>query len=334
MMEIVCDKCGKKYRIDENKIKGKKARVKCKVCENIIVVVKPEPEEFQDSEFTFAAPTPSEPEIPQKVVVDTVIPPVRDYTKEEDVSKPPDVETPVERPGGVSLLNTIQARISIILVIITTLILFGFVVYNYFAAKSKMETELNNFARITSTRLSKYLVEPLWGVDEKQIEDAFNSEMMEKRIYGIVVIDRDTNKVFLAKKRDINWNIIKAKGKITGDLIKSSRKIRRDKEVLGDVEIYVTPKFIRQELNQSIINTAITAVILDIAIFLAVYIILRQIIIRPIMKLTDIADRMSMGDLNAEIDIKSKNEIGLLAQAVVRMQTSLRLALKRLRRKR
>ena len=34
------------------------------------------------------------------------------------------------------------------------------------------------------------------------------------------------------------------------------------------------------------------------------------------------------------IDVKSKDEIGLLAQAIGRMQTSLRLAMNRLRRKR
>jgi methyl-accepting chemotaxis protein len=57
-------------------------------------------------------------------------------------------------------------------------------------------------------------------------------------------------------------------------------------------------------------------------------------IVTPIMKLTDAAERMSLGELNVKIDIKSKDEIGLLAQAVGRMQTSLRLAMNRLRKKR
>jgi len=57
-------------------------------------------------------------------------------------------------------------------------------------------------------------------------------------------------------------------------------------------------------------------------------------IVIPIMNLTDAAERMSLGELNVKIDVKSKDEIGLLAQAVGRMQTSLRLAMNRLRRKR
>jgi methyl-accepting chemotaxis protein len=57
-------------------------------------------------------------------------------------------------------------------------------------------------------------------------------------------------------------------------------------------------------------------------------------IVTPITKLTDAAERMSLGELNVKIDIKSKDEIGLLGQAIGRMQTSLRLAMNRLRRKR
>jgi methyl-accepting chemotaxis protein len=54
----------------------------------------------------------------------------------------------------------------------------------------------------------------------------------------------------------------------------------------------------------------------------------------PIMKLTDAAERMSLGDLNVKIDVQTGDEIGLLAQALGRMQTSLRMAMERLRKKR
>jgi HAMP domain-containing protein len=57
-------------------------------------------------------------------------------------------------------------------------------------------------------------------------------------------------------------------------------------------------------------------------------------IVTPLMKLTDAAERMSLGELNVKIDVKSKDEIGLLALAIGRMQTSLWLAMNRLRRKR
>ena len=48
----------------------------------------------------------------------------------------------------------------------------------------------------------------------------------------------------------------------------------------------------------------------------------QETVLTPIMKLTDAAERMSLGALNVKFDIKSKDEIGLLAQAIGRMQTS------------
>jgi len=53
-----------------------------------------------------------------------------------------------------------------------------------------------------------------------------------------------------------------------------------------------------------------------------------------IQMLTDAADRISVGELDVVIDIRSRDEIGSLAEAVTRMQDSLRFSIERLRRKR
>jgi len=53
----------------------------------------------------------------------------------------------------------------------------------------------------------------------------------------------------------------------------------------------------------------------------------------PIKKLTEVAEKISVGDMGAEIKIKSRDEIGNLAEAIMRMQDSLRLAIERLRRR-
>jgi predicted Zn finger-like uncharacterized protein len=334
MMKIECENCGKKYKINEDRITGESVKVKCKACGYTIEVVKPQTEDIDVSDLIYDTPVPSEHEIPASEPVGQAFKYVEDDTQKKEVTPSPATKDAEGANGGVGWKNSIQTTISGILILLTTVILLGFVMFNYFAAKSKMNEELKHFSEITSTRLSKYLVEPLWGVDEKQIEDSLNSEMMEKRIYAIVIYDRDTKRVFTGKKRDSNWKIVATKGNITGKVIKSRKKITRGKETIGDVEVYVTLKFMEQELYSLVVNIVITAIVLNIAIFLAVFIAFRKIIIQPVMRLTDVAERMSMGDLNVVIDVKSKNEVGLLAEAIERMQYSLRLALDRLRKKR
>jgi HAMP domain-containing protein len=47
-----------------------------------------------------------------------------------------------------------------------------------------------------------------------------------------------------------------------------------------------------------------------------------------------VAERISVGEMDAEIKIKSRDEIGDLAEAISRMQESIRLSIERLRRRR
>ncbi len=57
-------------------------------------------------------------------------------------------------------------------------------------------------------------------------------------------------------------------------------------------------------------------------------------ITQPVIHLTKVADRISLGDLTAKIEIDRKDEIGELAEAIKRMQTSLQGAINRLRARR
>jgi len=54
---------------------------------------------------------------------------------------------------------------------------------------------------------------------------------------------------------------------------------------------------------------------------------------RKIKTLTDVAERISVGEMGAEIQVESKDEIGDLAEAIKRMQESIRLSIERLRRR-
>jgi len=55
---------------------------------------------------------------------------------------------------------------------------------------------------------------------------------------------------------------------------------------------------------------------------------------KPILHLADVADRISVGDLDAEVNVKTSDEIMILAEAISRMQKSLKSAIVRLREKR
>jgi HAMP domain-containing protein len=69
-------------------------------------------------------------------------------------------------------------------------------------------------------------------------------------------------------------------------------------------------------------------------ILLAVIYLYSFSVVRPIRYLSEVADKISMGDMNATVDIKAKGEIGLLAESIERMQTSVKAAIERLQKRR
>ena len=66
-MIIICEECGKKYRVDPEKIKSPKSSFKCKICDHVITVhkklvpdtvlhdkeVKPSSLDIQDPDISF-----------------------------------------------------------------------------------------------------------------------------------------------------------------------------------------------------------------------------------------------------------------------------------------
>lgn len=59
-----------------------------------------------------------------------------------------------------------------------------------------------------------------------------------------------------------------------------------------------------------------------------------RLMVRPIRYLSEVADRISMGDLDTPIQIKAKGEVGVLADSIERMQTSVKAAIERLQKRR
>ncbi len=56
-------------------------------------------------------------------------------------------------------------------------------------------------------------------------------------------------------------------------------------------------------------------------------------LIRPIRYLSEVADKISMGELDTPIQIKEKGEVGALAESIERMQIGVKAAIERLQKR-
>ena len=74
--------------------------------------------------------------------------------------------------------------------------------------------------------------------------------------------------------------------------------------------------------------TAVTLIIL----LMVIYFYARSVV-RPIRYLSEVADKISMGELDTPVQIKAKGEVAALAESIERMQTSVKAAIERLQRR-
>ncbi len=100
---------------------------------------------------------------------------------------------------------------------------------------------------------------------------------------------------------------------------------------LGTFRIGISLLRVKREVNK-ILKSLFVIVVIVLLGGIAMAIIFANSIVNPIVHLTEVANKLSMGDFDVKIDVKSNDEIGELAQAIERMSRSLKLAIERLRR--
>jgi HAMP domain-containing protein len=74
-------------------------------------------------------------------------------------------------------------------------------------------------------------------------------------------------------------------------------------------------------------------VLIVLAVLLGVIYSYSSSIVRPIQHLSEVADKISMGDLEATVNVEGEGEVARLGQSIERMRTSVKTAMERLENK-
>lgn len=226
--------------------------------------------------------------------------------------------------------QTIRIKLIAVIILTTSLVLgvTGYFAYKYI--EDSEQTQLRLLAEVSANRLSQHLVIPMWNLDREQVGELLSAEMQEQRVAAIVVRDEDNSTLFAAKERDDIGEVVESIGSIAGDYQSVDRKVINGEDEIGVVSIFVTPQFMRQDLKNFGQGVVATVVILNIVIFIIMMVVLGKVLINPLMSLASGAEKISRGDLNQTFDINSRDEIGYLATTFNKMQSSLRVAIRRL----
>jgi predicted Zn finger-like uncharacterized protein len=385
-MIVICEECGKKYRIDPSKIKGAAARFKCRVCTHMIMVSRPQ-----------AAPA----------AASTVDLSVTESATEPTASEAPAAgpEIKLERTAGESVpvkparksgLMKLRTKMLLLFFFVPLLLMIGASVL-YLWQFDKMavlltdestkivnqmaEDKIADLSTAVAIQCRLYLLaHPELNKADFMNNMGFKTLAVQKvgltgytalyempdpdniwRTWAhvnpkIIGIDMSSLKTPLGKNFPGFWKIytgVKGGKRSQGYYTWQDKDGKfREKfmvctpvagtpfvvaattyldEFTGPVKLMETRAKLLTEKTRLITLAILGGTIFLIGVIVLIY---GHRLTGKIKSLTDVAERISIGDLGIEIETQSKDEIGELAEAISRMQDSIRLSIERLRRRR
>lgn len=230
--------------------------------------------------------------------------------------------------------RSIQIKILIALLIVTTVILAAFATYNVSQERARLNTALQNLTESTTERLSQQIIGPLWTLNREQVQDLMRAAMLERRIYAVVVREEDGETVYAGLQRDSDWQVVEAAREPQGDFIRGRKTLLYDgSQMVGALEVYVSRRFLQEQSENLVVAELQRAGTLYLAFIIVMLILLQRVVVSPISHLTEASEQIAAGQLRTNIDIETRDEIGSLGNAINKLQTSLRIAMDRMKDK-
>ncbi len=344
-MLVICEDCAKKYNIDENKIKGGSARFSCQECGHIIVVKKPQKnvESIKESADIKGSQMKSDPDIGGN----------------QGMS-----QSPASQGGqgttttGVSKGWPISAYLFLTLVTGFFVIsgTFAYLYLKYIPEIINQQIELRTIA--IGQSFAGVIQKPLLVRNYLQVnKEAQRTSTLPGVAYAAVTNKRgiviagffsDLNRfdrqfVMDVKKKGFPKSILTANALPPG-MKENSKQIsvggqRVFDHVIGlpnkegevHVAVYVS------EIDNAIRNVLFSPLSLSLVggvllVGFIIFLLLTRSITKPTRQLTDMANRISLGEMDLSITPRGPREMRELAVAFERMRYSVKAAMDRLKK--
>ncbi len=170
----------------------------------------------------------------------------------------------------------------------------------------------------------------------RELDAAVGADRAQRAAFDAKIADADAmTKQFIAASQNLLLNGTNLDPSIQPYFKPASDAIAAT-FALSDTSAGALHKLLDSRVNQAnavrLFSFAVAASGISLVTVLILFVVLS--ITGRIARLVAVADRVSLGDLNAEVDIRGNDELGELAQSFERMQSSLQAAIDRLRTRR
>lgn len=180
------------------------------------------------------------------------------------------------------------------LVTVTTLLLGIFGAVDYRRRHEEEWTRLRRVTRAQTSELAAALAGPVWNIDRGQIEKILDSQAEVQPIEGIVVSAAGKRH---ARIRDAQRRFVPSSGDFaTEGLLVEESPIQFEGEMIGDVRVFTTPRFVREQLRGALMHTVTSILTVDLLLFICIYVVLWRGVLHPLSEIEHYARDVSDGE--------------------------------------
>ncbi|MCG8632929.1 MAG: ATP-binding protein [Desulfobacterales bacterium] len=217
---------------------------------------------------------------------------------------------------GLSLKN-LSLQFSLIVIIISTLVLMGFGLYQVKTQTVALEASLDKKLNNEAAQLSASLSTALFNFDDETCQVISIAALNKPEIIKITI--RDLNEIYQTFSSD-DFSDYDLSGETKIVQIPISFK----KEHIGNLEVIATTRMLEKRLDELKKNILWQILILDMVLAFGMSLVLLLRFVRPLKELEKGSERIAAGNLDYPIDVRRKDELGALAANLLTMRDAVR----------
>ncbi len=191
--------------------------------------------------------------------------------------------------GGRSLATAV----SISLLAVTTALLVAWGLYSYRATSARLRAGLRADLAANADRVAIALSLPIWSLDRGEIDRIIESTMRAPDVFAVVVQAASRTH---AMRRGASWEVEAFDGTVAGaGLLREDRKVTFEGEPIGTVSVYVTPRFVEEQLRTILVTAFAAIALLDAALVGILWLVLWRVVLEPLRTIERYAEAVSSG---------------------------------------
>lgn len=207
--------------------------------------------------------------------------------------------------------------IAALLVTVTTLLLGGYFVFDYFAEAKAQRKRLETLTNIQLNETCVALALPVWNIDIPQIERVIEAMARPKSIHAIRV--EAAGKMY-GRIRNRDEELVPWDGRVEphGMMMYEGPVLFGEREI-GKVRIYVSPRILLHDLRDLRFRLIGTVIVVDLLLVACVYLLLLVTVLRPVRALERYAVAVSHGGHYDHPDVSAAAELTSLGNSIETM---------------